>query len=79
MGEWKLIEWFETGRLELYNLKEDIGESNDLSKSNRERLETLHARMKAWRADVSAPVPTVANPKYDPSAKPKSGKRRGSK
>ncbi len=79
MGDWKLIEWFETGRLELYNLKEDIGESNDLSKSNRERLEDLHARMKAWRADVSAPVPTVANPKYDPSAKPKSGKRRGSK
>ncbi|MDC0936529.1 sulfatase-like hydrolase/transferase [Pirellulales bacterium] len=32
MGDWKLIEWFESGRLELYNLTEDLSESNELSK-----------------------------------------------
>ena len=64
MGNWKLIEWFETGRLELYNLANDIGETNDLSKSNPEQLARLHAAMKQWRADVKAPIPTTPNPRY---------------
>jgi arylsulfatase A-like enzyme len=71
MGDWKLIEWFETGRLELYNLKVDLSESNDLSKRNPEKLALLHARMKQWRAEVNAPVPTTPNPNYDPTAKKK--------
>lgn len=64
MGDWKLIEWFETGRLELYNLANDIGETNELSKSNPEKLAQLHAAMKQWRADVNAPIPTTRNPRY---------------
>ena len=31
MGDWKLIEFFENGELELYNLKEDLGEKNNLA------------------------------------------------
>ena len=58
MGDWKLIEWFESGRLELYNLKHDLSEKHDLSKSNPEQLEKLHTAMKAWRKKVDAPVPT---------------------
>lgn len=71
MGDWKLIEWFETGRLELYNLKVDLSEKNDLSKQNPEQIKRLHARMKQWREKVDAPVPTTPNPKYDPVAKKK--------
>lgn len=76
MGDWKLIEWFETGRLELYNIKEDLSEANDLSKQNPEKLQQLLAAMKQWRADVKAPIPTTPNPEYDPVAKKKVRKQR---
>lgn len=69
MGDWKLIEWFETGRLEMYNIADDIGESRNLAETNPEKREQLHGAMKRWRAEVSAPVPTKPNPKYDPKAK----------
>ncbi|MDA1013443.1 MAG: sulfatase [Planctomycetota bacterium] len=69
-GDWKLIEWFETGRLELYNLKTDLGESRNLADSNPDKLAELHAAMKQWRDQVSAPIPTHPNPRYDPNAKP---------
>jgi arylsulfatase A-like enzyme len=78
-GDWKLIEWFETGRLELYNLKQDIGESKNLAESHPEKLAELHADMKAWRKSVDAPIPTTPNPKYDPQAKVGGGKGRKKK
>ncbi len=67
-GDYKLIEFFEDGRLELYNLAEDIGEKNDLAGKMPERVRELHELMKAWRRKVNAPVPTEPNPKYDPEA-----------
>jgi arylsulfatase A-like enzyme len=67
MGDWKLIEWFETGRLELYNLKEDLGETNNLAQSHPEELQRLHTRMKRWRTEVNAPIPTTPNPLYKPA------------
>ncbi|MEE2706145.1 MAG: sulfatase [Planctomycetota bacterium] len=76
MGDWKLIEWFETGRLELYNLKNDIGESKNLVESQPQELKRLYEAMKGWRAKVKAPIPTTPNPKYDPNAVPAQGKRR---
>lgn len=74
-GDWKLIEWFETGRLELYNLKDDIGETKNLAATHPEQLEELHADMRAWRKRVNAPIPTEKNPRYDPAAKA-GGKRK---
>jgi len=75
-GDWKLIEWFETGRLELYNLADDIGEAEELSKQHPEKLAELHADMKKWRREVNAPVPNTPNPQYDPNAKRQKGRRR---
>lgn len=75
MGDWKLIEFFEDGRLELYNLREDIGETKNLAKAMPEKTAELLARMKQWRGEVKAPIPTEPNPKYDPNAKWR--KRRG--
>ncbi len=58
IGDWKLMEFLEDGRLELYNLADDIGESKNLANDNPEKAKELHARLVAWRAEVKAPMPT---------------------
>ncbi len=72
-GDWKLIEFFEDGHLELYNLKEDIGEQNNLAENMPEMAEELHRVLLEWRRSVNAPVPTERNPRYDPNAGPTRG------
>jgi len=62
MGRWKLIEWFETGRLELYDLRDDISEAQNLSLSNPQKLTELHAAMRQWRKQTHAPLPHQPNP-----------------
>jgi arylsulfatase A-like enzyme len=68
MGDWKLIEFFEDGKLELYNLKDDLSEKNDLVKKMPAKTKELHTAMLKWRKETSAPVPTEKNPQYDPKA-----------
>ena len=68
-GNWKLMEFFEDGRLELYNLKDDIGERNNLVEKMPAKAEELYQIMVNWRKRVKAPVPTEKNPLYDPNAK----------
>ena len=53
-GDWKLKESFKTGKLELYNLADDIGERNDLSASMPEKVKQLHEKLSAWRRSVGA-------------------------
>ncbi len=64
-GDYKLHEYFEDGGLELYNLKEDVGESENLSASMPRKIDELHGMLKAWRAKIKAPVPDKPNPQYD--------------
>jgi hypothetical protein len=56
-GDYKLVEWFEDGQVELYNLAEDIGESNDLSESMPEKVAELVEMLHAWHSDVDAGMP----------------------
>jgi arylsulfatase A-like enzyme len=56
-GDYKLLEFFEDGRLELYNLKDDIGEKRDLAKRMPEKTKELHGKLVAWRKAVAAPLP----------------------
>ncbi len=56
-GDWKLQEFFEDGRRELYNLKDDPGERRDLTAAQKDKAAELHARLVAWRASVNAPMP----------------------
>ncbi len=56
-GDWKLIEFFEDAKLELYNLKEDIGESLNLADIFPDKLQELHNDLKAWRTDCNAQIP----------------------
>jgi len=78
MGDYKLIEFFEDGHCELYNIVEDIGETKDLAASMPDKARELHDELVAWRKRVSAPVPTEKNPAYDPEAAAK-GKKAGKK
>ncbi|MBM3854867.1 MAG: sulfatase [Verrucomicrobia bacterium] len=57
-GDWKLMEFFEDGRLELYNLREDLGETKNLAAAQPEKAKELHAKMLAWRTATNAPMPT---------------------
>mgnify|MGYP000002866023 CR=1 FL=1 len=47
-GNWKLIELYEFRKTELYNLKEDLGETRELSASHPEKLAELKAKLAAW-------------------------------
>ncbi len=67
-GDWKLIEQFEDGKIELYNLKDDIGEKTNLAPSRPDKAQELRRLIYDWRALIRAPVPTQRNAKYDPNA-----------
>jgi arylsulfatase A-like enzyme len=62
-GPWKLIEWYEDGRLELYHLADDLGEQHDLAAEHPEKARELHARLAAWRTETGAKMP-APNPRY---------------
>jgi arylsulfatase A-like enzyme len=57
-GNYKLMEFLEDGRLELYDLDKDIGESKNLVSETPDKAKPLHDRLIAWRAEVKAPMPT---------------------
>jgi len=58
VGDWKLIEYFDDARVELYNLAEDIGEQHDLSSRETEIVADLRARLDSWRSETQALLPT---------------------
>ncbi len=64
-GDYKLIEFFEDGRLELYNLARDIGERDNLAPRDPRRAAELRGRLAEWRESVHAAMPAL-NPHYDP-------------
>jgi len=71
-GQWKLIEFYETGRRELFDLKAGVGESRNLAAEKPEIVAELAKKLEAWRQDVGAKMPT-ANPDYVPNPQAKDG------
>lgn len=65
-GDWKLIEFFEDDRAELYHLASDLGEANDLSAQETQRTASMRAALAEWRTQVNAQMPEP-NPDYDPA------------
>jgi arylsulfatase A-like enzyme len=63
-GDWKLHYYFEDQGLELYNLKEDIGERNNLAEIQVNKRVELLDELKAWWKNTNAPTPTDINPLY---------------
>ncbi len=61
MGDFKLVEYFEDARTELYNLKEDIREANDLSEKYPEKVIKMKEYLKNWRDGINAAMPVEVN------------------
>lgn len=57
-GDWKLIEFDEDMRVELYNLRDDAGEQHDQAPAMPQRAEAMRAMLHRWRQQVGAQMPT---------------------
>ncbi len=62
-GGWKLIEFFEEDKIELYNLNEDIGERNDLALDYPGKAQELKKLLHNWQKEIGAKMP-VPNPDF---------------
>ena len=60
-GEWKLIQFFEDQRIELYNLNEDLGETNNTAEKETAIRDRLLKQLKDWQREIEAPIPTEKN------------------
>ena len=58
-GDFKLMEFFETGAVELYNIREDSGEMHNLAAQSPAKVKELQAKLAAWRTQVGAAMPTM--------------------
>jgi uncharacterized sulfatase len=73
VADWKLIEFFEDGRVELYDLSNDIGESKNLAQEKPDKVKELSTRLDQWRRSVEAALP-VPNPDFDPARRDSFGR-----
>ena len=67
-GDWKLIEFFDTGKLELYDLKNDLGESLNLADAQPERAAKLLKMLQEWRRVNNISIPENCM-NYDPTVR----------
>ncbi|TWT37152.1 Arylsulfatase [Posidoniimonas corsicana] len=71
MGDWKLIEWFGENEndsdVELYNLRDDIGEANNLADECPDRLQSMHTALREWRKELGARMPSPNNVSVSPT------------
>ena len=58
-GDFTLLEFFEDNRIELYNVKDDIGQKQNLAKTMPEKTRELHQKMIDWRKAIDAPMPKL--------------------
>ena len=66
-GDFKLIEVFETGKYELYNVRKDMGENHDLATKMPGKVRELANDLKTWRKESNARM-AVINKNYDPAS-----------
>lgn len=57
VGAWKLVEHFESGRVELFNLESDLGETHDLARQMPDKTRELLTQLQDWRKSVKAEMP----------------------
>ena len=63
-GQWKLVEQYEDGGVELFDLSTDIGETANVARENAKIADDLKKKLADWRTSVGAQMP-VANPNFD--------------
>jgi arylsulfatase A-like enzyme len=64
LGKYKLIDNFEKGRQELYDLESDISETNDISSYNYEKTRELFNILNEWRKSTHAKM-MLPNPDFN--------------
>lgn len=72
-GDWKLIEFFENGITQLFNLQDDPGEQTDLSAVFPRKAFELETKLALWRRSVGAAMPQP-NPDFDPARRSEWGR-----
>ena len=70
IGDWKLLEYYEDHRQELYNLRTDLGERTNVIAQHGDKAKQLDDRLHAWLHDVGAQLPS-ANVAFKPRPKGK--------
>ncbi len=71
-GDWKLIKRYESKTFELFNLKEDLSEQNELSEKMPEKVKQLDVKLTEWLGTTGAKLP-VPNPDYEPAERGRKG------
>jgi hypothetical protein len=66
MGDYKLVEYYDPPSVELFDLSKDIGETNDLSGVDVQKVEKMKASFKEWLMDFN-PILHTENPNYNPN------------
>lgn len=56
-GDWKLIEFYEYDEVELYNLRDDIGERNNLAAAQPDKTKELREKLRSWQTKMKAQMP----------------------
>ena len=57
LGDWKLIEFYEFGDAELYNLATDPGELRNLAAAEHDRLDEMRQQLRQWQSELHATMP----------------------
>ena len=66
-GDYKLINFYNGNRFELYNIKDDIGEKTNLAAKDPAKLAELQAMLAAWKKEVNAEIPVIDKAKPGPA------------
>jgi len=74
-GDWKLLEFYEDERFELYNLREDLSEKQNLAAKNPGKVRELNRKFVAWRNEIGGVMPVRKSD--DSTVEPPSPKKRG--
>ena len=67
-GVWKLHHYYEDNAVELYDLRSDIGETNNIATRESQKAAQLLQRLNRWRKELNAEEPTEPNPHFDREA-----------
>ena len=62
VGHYKLLEYFENGTVQLFDLDNDLGEQTDISKQNPETTQKLLKMLQDWRQETDAKMPDIKTP-----------------
>ena len=60
-GDWKLIKRYEGNEFELFNLADDLAETNELSGQYPEKVQELNNKLENWLVNTNAKLPIEKN------------------